>query len=93
MLELIYDLFCRARSKMENFNFTFSPSEDETKGLMPCSLLRNRGSGFAPRFNTLYTFILGYNPVLSTPRPEILNNRLIRLFGKNTRQVNAFLNL
>jgi|GEM_PF-1613107 len=25
-------LFCRARSKMENVNFTFSPSEDETKG-------------------------------------------------------------
>jgi len=23
---------------MENFNFTFSPSEDETKGLIPRSL-------------------------------------------------------
>jgi len=47
---------------MENFNFTFSPSEDETKGSMPRSLLRNRGSGLAPRFNTLYFKIKWFNP-------------------------------
>ena len=36
---------------MKNFNFTFSPSEDETKGLIPRSMLRDSGSGLAPRFN------------------------------------------
>jgi len=56
---------------MENLNFTFSPSEDETKGFAPTRQkfwrggliprrastrggLRNRGSGLAPRFDTLY---------------------------------------
>ena len=50
---------------MKNFNFTFSPSEDETKGLMPRRAcpprlastrggLRNGGSGLA---RGLITFI------------------------------------
>jgi len=46
--------FVERGAKMKNFNFTFSPSEDETKGLMPRRLPRHRGPEFAPRLNTLY---------------------------------------